>query len=118
MRTFKFMHKKSKVITPDIKKLMQQRDDAHKLASQTSNPREWKAYTVLRRKVKSAIKSSETQLIRDEISKSRDIRPQSGRQSETALSLEDVLYCLIHEILPRSPTNSISFSYLLVKMLL
>ena len=34
---------------------MQQRDDAHKLASQASNPREWEAYRVLRRKVKSAI---------------------------------------------------------------
>ena len=72
LRTFKVIHKKSKVITPDIKTLMQQRDDAHKLASQTSNPREWEAYRVLRRKVKSAIKSSERQLIWNEISKSGD----------------------------------------------
>ena len=72
LRTFKVTHKKSKVITTDIKSLMQQRDDPHKLASQTCNPREWEAYRVLRRKVKSAIKASERQLIRNEISKSRD----------------------------------------------
>ena len=51
---------------------MQQRDDANKLACKTSNPREWEAYRVLRRKVKSEIKLLERQLIRNEISKSRD----------------------------------------------
>lgn len=72
LRTFKVIHKKSKVISPDIKKIMQQRDDAHELANQTSKLCKWEAFRVLRRKVKSAIKSSERQLIRNKISKSRD----------------------------------------------
>ena len=52
--------KKSKVITPDIKKIKQQRDDADELASQTSKPCEWEAFRVLRRKVKSAMNIRKT----------------------------------------------------------
>lgn len=51
---------------------MQQPDDVHGLASQISKPCEWEAFRILRRKVKSAIKSSERQLIQNKISKSRD----------------------------------------------
>lgn len=79
LRTFKVIHKKSLITFFDIrsyhswyKKIMQQPDDVHGLASQISKPCEWEAFRVLRRKVKSAIKSSERQLIQNKISKSRD----------------------------------------------
>jgi len=86
LRTFKVIHKKSKVIPPDIKKIMQQRDDAHELASQTSKPCEWEAFRVLRRKVKSAIKSSESQLIRNKISKSRDNKTSIWKTNRNRLN--------------------------------
>ena len=67
IKTFKPKHQKSKVITPEIKDLMRERDNLQKLAHQTSNSRDWGSYEALKQEVKSKIKSSEIQSIRNEI---------------------------------------------------
>lgn len=71
VKTFKSKYRKSKVITPEIKDLMRERDRLQKCAHQTFNSRDWQCYRVLRREVKSKIKLSEIQLVKNEISENK-----------------------------------------------
>ena len=66
-KTFKAIHKKSRVISPEIKTLMSQRDSLHKTARQTGQSSDWQAYRSIRQQVKAEIRSSETKIIREEI---------------------------------------------------
>jgi len=54
--------------------------------SDFKKPCEWEAFRVLRRKVKSAIKSSESQLIRNKISKSRDNKTSIWKTNRNRLN--------------------------------
>lgn len=67
IKTLKIKHNKTWVITTEIRDLMCQRDSMLKIARQTKNNHDWEMYRSLRRQVKSAIKKSESQLVRSEI---------------------------------------------------
>ncbi|CAB4011738.1 Hypothetical predicted protein, partial [Paramuricea clavata] len=71
VKTFKSKYRKSKVITPEIRDLMRERDRLRKRAHQRSNPRDWERYRGLRQEVKSKIMLSEIQLVKDEISENK-----------------------------------------------
>lgn len=68
VRTIKVRHSKdSPIITPEIRKLMMQRDSQHKRARLTSNSGDWATYRILRQDVKSKIRQAERDYVRSEL---------------------------------------------------
>ena len=87
IKTLRVKNTATPFITAEIKALMKQRDNQHKIARQTANSRDWEAYRVLRREVKGKIRYEETEYVRNEINTTNRTAHRSGKQSDVALTL-------------------------------
>ena len=71
-KTFKAKYRKSRVMSPEIKELVLQRNNQLKIARQTLHQSDWEEYRILRRKVKATIRETEIVFVRNEISSNKE----------------------------------------------
>ena len=67
IKSSKAKHKKSHVITAEIRELTSKRDDSFKYSCMATNPLDWRAYRILRQKVRSYIRVTESRHVKEEI---------------------------------------------------
>ena len=72
LKTFKVRNTTTPFITAEIKSLMNQRDNQHRLARLSSTPSDWEAYRSLRRDVKTKIRQAEISYVRKEINSNKE----------------------------------------------
>ena len=80
-------NKDSPIVTPEIRKLMMQRDSQHKLARLTSESSDWATYRMLRQDVKSKIRQVEQDYVRSKLINNKENKTSVWKTVRHCLSM-------------------------------